>query len=121
VVGLPQLARIFHAFASPVINTAALARCTDALGRRKLFQKFVTRGEKPLKRLANHRGPLHRAKAPVLMKAGGGVCEISGPGLPQRRFFEARWSGAFTQRGWFLNRIRLGRRSSHIVPTAVLG
>jgi hypothetical protein len=70
-------ARIFHAFSSALINTEALARCTDALWRGKLFQQFVTRSEKPLKRLADHCAPLHRAKAPVLMRAGGLVCEMS--------------------------------------------
>ena len=51
------LARIFHTFLGALINTAALARCKDALSLGELFEQFVSREEKPLKRLVGRGGP----------------------------------------------------------------
>ena len=51
-----------------LINTAALARCKEVLALGELFQQFVSRDEKPLKRLVGRSSRLHRAKAPVLMR-----------------------------------------------------
>jgi hypothetical protein len=51
-----------------LISTAALARCPGALTAAKLFQQFVCRREKPLKRLFIPRVQLHRAKAAVLLR-----------------------------------------------------
>ena len=65
---LNRLARIFHTFVGALINTAALARCKDALSLGELFQQFVARSKKPLKRLVGRCSRSHRAKAPVLMR-----------------------------------------------------
>jgi len=78
--------RLFHTTAGPVINTTTSGRCKDWLSTRKLFQQFVARDEKPLKRLEGHRAGLHRAKAAVLMRTDTDVCEILGLVLAQRRF-----------------------------------
>jgi len=51
-----------------LINTGALARCNDALRSQELFQQFVKRSGKPLKRLGPRSTWLHRAKAPVVMR-----------------------------------------------------
>src|SRR5438552_17189598 len=51
-----------------LINTGALARWNDALRLKELFQQFVLRCEKPLKRLRPPSSALHRAEAPVLMR-----------------------------------------------------
>ena len=52
----------------PLINTAALARCTDGARMGELFQQFVAKDGKPLKRLVSWSSALHRAKAAVLMR-----------------------------------------------------
>jgi hypothetical protein len=58
----------------PFINTVASARCADALSTWKLFQQFVARRAKLLKRprsCAQERdriASLHRAEATVSMK-----------------------------------------------------
>lgn len=69
------LTRIIAMPATPLINTAALARCGDALGTVKPFQRFPAATEKPLKRLARAQGQLHRAKATVLTRAAFGASE----------------------------------------------
>jgi hypothetical protein len=53
---------------SRLINTAALARCNEMPGTEELFQQFLERSEKPLKRLGLSTISTHRAKAPVLMR-----------------------------------------------------
>jgi len=54
----------------PLINTAALARCSSAIRIRKLFQQFAAAlWVKPFKRLKNPRIRFHRAEAAVLMKS----------------------------------------------------
>jgi hypothetical protein len=40
-----------------LINTAASARCADALTTGELFQQFARPGDKPLKRLMAHSVP----------------------------------------------------------------
>ena len=54
---------------APLINTGASARCDCARSKGELFQQFLFRQGKPLKRLASPSPSLHRAKASVLMKA----------------------------------------------------
>src|SRR5207249_9174051 len=68
----------------PLINTGSLARWKDAMRLGELFQQFVKRSGKPLKRLAAHGTSSHRAKAPVLMRSCRSGCEISGSGSLQR-------------------------------------
>jgi hypothetical protein len=46
----------------------ASARCADALATLELFQQFVVRPGKPLKRLTIPRASIPRAKATVLMR-----------------------------------------------------
>jgi hypothetical protein len=58
-----------------LINTVALARGPGALTAAKLFQQFVCRREKPLKRLFIPRVQLQRAKAALLMGAPVGRCQ----------------------------------------------
>src|SRR6266436_3270647 len=77
----PLLAWISRTRAEPLINTGALARWKDALWLGELFQQFVNNLGKPLKRLRPSSVPLHRAKAPVLMRFCWYACEISGIGL----------------------------------------
>ncbi len=48
------------------MNTAASARCRDALEAWELFQQFVTADEKPLKRLTCLSAPVYRAEALVI-------------------------------------------------------
>jgi hypothetical protein len=71
-------ARIFHTAEGAFINTAASARCKDVLSLGELFQQFVSRDEKPLKRLVGRSSRLHRAEAPVLMRMGVTGYEICG-------------------------------------------
>src|ERR1035441_6756352 len=72
------LLREEYAGARPLINTGALARWDCARSTRELFQQFVTRQKKPLKRLTSSRTSLHRAEVPVLMRG-----EWSGRGTPR--------------------------------------
>ena len=72
------LLRDAYAGARPLINTEALARWDCARSTRELFQQFVTRQKKPLKRLTSSRTSLHRAEVPVLMRG-----EWSGRGTPR--------------------------------------
>jgi hypothetical protein len=74
------LARIFHTVGGALINAAALARRKDALSLGELFQQFVSRDGKPLKRLLGCSCRRHRAEAPVLVRMGVTRYEISGPG-----------------------------------------
>ena len=57
------LSRIFDARAASPINTVALARCPSAHRNAELFQQFVRRHRKPLKRLSDRSSQFHRAKA----------------------------------------------------------
>jgi len=58
--------------ARALINTAALARCDDALSTGQLFQQFAS-GEKPLKTAHLSQLAFHWAKAAVLMRLGDQV------------------------------------------------
>src|SRR5215471_19036334 len=66
-----------HTRTEPPITTGALARCPDALTSGELLQQFLDIRGKPLKRLTGRGAWLHRAKVPVLMRAGLNECEIS--------------------------------------------
>jgi len=72
-----RFTRRFRAPLRPLINTAALARCPGAPNATELFQQFLSRCEKPLKRLSLPRVPFHRAKAPVSMRGPIGRCQFS--------------------------------------------
>src|SRR5664279_576585 len=72
------LLREAYAGARPLINTGAFARWDYARSTREVFQQFVTRQKKPLKRLTSSRTSLHRAEVPVLMRG-----EWSGRGTPR--------------------------------------
>src|SRR5260370_28779673 len=71
------LARMFHTVGGALINAAALARRKDALSLGELFQQFVSRDGKPLKRLLGCSWRRHRAEAPLLMRMGVTRYEIS--------------------------------------------
>ena len=60
-----------HTLAAGLISTAASARCSDARSLGQLFQQFVARGGKPLKRLLGVHALPDRAKAAVLMRRAG--------------------------------------------------
>ena len=60
--------------AAILINTVALARWPSAHRKGELFQQFVRRRRKPLKRLDARRSPFHRAKAAVLMRIPSAAC-----------------------------------------------
>src|SRR5437773_379015 len=75
-----RLDRIFHVRTEPLINTGASARWKGALRPSELFQQFVKRHGKPLKRLTTCSAFFHRAKAPVLMRYCWYAREISGLG-----------------------------------------
>ena len=65
-----DLARTVRTVGRDLIDTAASARCKDALSLRELFEQFVSRDGKPLKRLLTWSSRRHRAEAPVLMRMG---------------------------------------------------
>ena len=78
-----HLTQVLNTRASLFINTGASARCKRVLWNAQLFQQFVPQRGKPLKRLLALWVSLHRAKAPVLMGAGGLPCaESKLAGLP---------------------------------------
>jgi len=52
----------------PLISTAASARCKHGVAISQLFQQFVGRGDKPLKRLKHRPAPFHRAEATVSIR-----------------------------------------------------
>ena len=88
--------REFGAPAAALINTVALARCPGARRTGELFQQFVCRRRKPLKRLDARTSCFHRAKAAVLMRgaaAAGGPAGLGGPALHFRIVASRREAG----------------------------
>jgi hypothetical protein len=70
--------------AASLINTVALARCPRTRRNGELFQQFVCRRRKPLKRLNARTSCFHRAKAAVLMRSpstAGGLSGLVGSAL----------------------------------------